>query len=329
MNFNFFNIYGAFKNELIKIPEIKGVSMFGGSIPGESMIIENAFVPNGSPVEDQQWFSAMFATHDIEKIMDIEFLEGHSFQVGSTVDSTGFILNESAVKALGWKDDILGRQLDQLNSNDGSVLQTGVVIGIVKDFHYRPLYEKIKPLVIRFGGGKLCIKIKSNYLTNTISEIENVWKGQFENAPFRYSFMDENFNHLYRKEYKFSRTIQYFSILAIFIACLGLLGLSSFATENRKKEIGIRKVNGATLFELLSLLTRDFTKLILIAFVIAVPISLFAGNSWLNNFAYQTEIGVGIFIVSGIFAFFVAILTIGYHTVKAALRNPVEVLRYE
>jgi putative ABC transport system permease protein len=329
MNFNFFNRYGTFKNELVKIPEISGISMFGGSIPGEMMIIENAFVPGGTPANDQQWFSAMFAIHDIEKIMDIEFLEGHSFQLGSSVDSTGFILNESAVKALGWEDDAIGRSLDQLNSNDGSILQTGEVIGIVKDFHYRPLYEKIKPLVIRFGGGKICIKIKSNNLPHTVSEIESVWNDQFENTPFRYSFMDDNFGNLYRKEYKFSKTIQYFSILAIFIACLGLLGLSSFATENRKKEIGIRKVNGANVVELLSLLTRDFTKLILIAYIIAIPIAFYTGISWLNNFAYHTEIGISIFILSGAIAFFVAIITIGYHTVKAALKNPVDALRYE
>jgi putative ABC transport system permease protein len=203
------------------------------------------------------------------------------------------------------------------------------VIGVVKDFHYRPLYEKIKPLVIRFGGGKISIKIKSTDLTSTISKIEDVWNNQFENTPFRYSFMDDNFNILYQKEYKFSKTIQYFSILAIFIACLGLLGLSSYATENRKKEIGIRKVNGATVIELLSLLTRDFTKLILIACFIAIPIAYYAGNAWLDNFAYQTRIGIGIFIISSCIAFFVAFLTISYHTVKAAVKNPVEALRYE
>lgn len=329
MNFNFFNRYGAFKNELNKISEVKGVAMFGGSIPGESMIIENAFVPQGSPVEEQQWFSAMFATHDFEKIMDIEFLDGHSFTVGSSVDSTGFILNESAVKALGWEQDVLGRTLNMLNSNNGTVLQTGEVIGVVKDFHYRPLYERIKPLVIRFGGGKICIKIASDHLTNTVSDIENTWKNQFEDTPFRYTFMDDNFNRLYQKEYKFSKTIQYFSILAIFIACLGLLGLSSFTTENRKKEIGIRKVNGATIFELLALLMKDFTRLILIAYLIAIPISLYAGHYWLNNFAYQTKIGIGIYIFSGLLAFLVAILTIGYHTIRAAFQNPVEVLRYE
>jgi putative ABC transport system permease protein len=320
MNFNFFNKYGSFKNELEKNTDIKAVSMLGGSIPGESMIMENAFVESGSPTEEQQWFSSMSAWHDMNHIMDIEFLKGHSFKVGSSVDSSGFIINESAVKALGW---------DQLNSNNGSVMQTGTVIGIVKDFDYRPLYEKIKPLVIRFGGGKLCIKIQSNNLNTAILQIENVWNEQFEGTPFRYSFMDDNFNTLYQKEHKFSKTIQYFSLLAIFIACLGLLGLSSYATENRKKEIGIRKVNGASVYELIKLLTKDFSKLIFIAYMIAIPIAYYAGTLWLENFAYQTEMGFYIFIVSGLIALIVAFLTIGYHTLRAALKNPVDAIRYE
>ena len=329
MNFNFFNRYGSFKNELEKNTDIKAVSMFGGSIPGESMIMENAFVESGSPAEEQQWFSSMAAWHDIDQIMDVEFIEGRSFQVGSSVDSTGFIINESAVKALGWGEDVIGRSLDQLNSNNGSIMQTGVVIGVVKDFHYRPLYEKIKPLVIRFGGGKLCIKIESDNLNTAILHIESTWNEQFEATPFRYSFMDDNFNTLYQKEHKFSKTIQYFSLMAIFIACLGLLGLSSYATENRKKEIGIRKVNGASVFELIKLLTKDFSKLILIAYLIAIPLAYYAGILWLENFAYQTGIGFYIFIISGLMAFFVAFITIGYHTLRAALKNPVDAIRYE
>ena len=166
-------------------------------------------------------------------------------------------------------------------------------------------------------------------LNETISEIEKVWNTQFEDTPFRYSFMDENFNVLYQKEDKFRKTIQYFSILAIFIACLGLLGLSSFETENRKKEIGIRKVNGARIWDLLALLTRDFSKLILLAYIIAIPLAYFAGNFWLSNFAYKTDIGILIFLVSGLVAFVIASFTTGYHTISAALKNPVESLRYE
>ena len=141
--------------------------------------------------------------------------------------------------------------------------------------------------------------------------------------------MDDNFDVLYAKEDKFSNTLKYFSILAIFIAALGLLGLSSYATESRKKEIGIRKVNGASIFGLLRLLTMDFTKLIGIAFIISVPVSYFFGEMWLNNFAYRTNIGFVIFIIAGFAALTIALLTVSYHTFRAALTYPVESLKFE
>ena len=329
VNFNFFNRLGTFKNEVVQIPEVKGVSMLGGSIPGLDVLIENAFVPSGAPTNEPNWFSAMFASHDFEKILNIEFLDGHSFQIGSSRDSAGYIINESAAKVLGWEKDVIGRPIDNINSNNGNIMATGEVIGLVKDFHYRPLYEKIKPLVIRFGGNKICIKSKSGNLNKTITEIEKAWMDQFENTPFRYSFMDDNFSNMYEKENKFIKTVQVFSIIAIFIACLGLLGLSSYSTENRTKEIGIRKINGASVFELLLLLTGDFSKLILLAFVIAAPLAYYAGNAWLGNFAYQTSISIEIFIISGCIAFVIAFITIGYHTIRAAIKNPVEAIRYE
>jgi putative ABC transport system permease protein len=163
----------------------------------------------------------------------------------------------------------------------------------------------------------------------TVSSIQNEWSKQFDGNPFRYSFLDDNFNQLYTKEDKFGRTIQYFSVLAVFIACLGLLGLSSYATESRKKEIGVRKVNGATTFELVTLLIKDFSILVLIAFVISIPVAYYFGSQWLDNFAYRTDIGILIFLVSGVVSLLLAILTVSYHTFKAARANPVQSLRYE
>ena len=217
----------------------------------------------------------------------------------------------------------------RLNRVTGPNQAIGEVIGLVKDFHYQPLYVPIKPLVIILGGNVLSVKIKSEDLPGTIASIQSKWTNQFEKEPFRYSFMDDNFNHIYAKEDNFSRTIQYFSVLAVFIACLGLLGLSSYATENRKKEIGVRKVNGATTFELVTLLIKDFSMLVLIAFVISVPVAYYFGSRWLDNFAYRTDIGVFIFILAGIVSLFLAVLTVSYHTIKAARANPVKSLRYE
>lgn len=175
----------------------------------------------------------------------------------------------------------------------------------------------------------LALKIRSNDLPETIAFIGSEWTKLFPGNPFRYSFMNENFDRLYRKEDSFSTTIQYFSGLAVFIACLGLLGLSSFTTENRRKEIGVRKVNGATTFQLVTLLIRDFSLLILIAFLISIPVAYYFGSLWLDNFAYKTSIGMFTFIVAGAVALVLAILTVSYHTIKAARANPVQSLRYE
>ena len=328
VNFNQRNQYTAFKNTLEANTTISAVTMMGGSIPGQEELFENAFVESGTPVEEQQWFSVFFAAHDFEKVLNLEFLQGHSFQIGNSVDSVGYIINEATARTLGWNDDVIGRSLDRVNGNN---VRTGTVIGLVKDYHYRSLYDPIKPLVIGLaqGGAKLCIKINSEDLKGTMEFIQEEWKSKFETTPFRYSFMDNDYDKLYEKEEKLSKVVQYFSALAIFIACLGLLGLSSFSTENRKKEIGIRKVNGATTFELLILLTKDFSKLVLMAFIISIPVSYYFGNLWLNDFAYRTDIGIDVFIVAGISALLIAIFTVSYHTIKVALKNPVNSLRYE
>ncbi len=325
--FNQFNKYNALKTELLKNNEIQAVSLLGGSVPGKAEVIENGFVANGTPAEQQQWFSAMFASHDFEKVLNVEFIQGHAFQIGSSTDSTGYIINESAAKALGWGSDVVGKRLDQ--AFNGNINGTGEVIGLVKDFHYQPLYVPIKPLVIRLGGNVLSIKVRSEDLQATVAYIQQEWNKQFQDNPFRYSFMDENFAQLYKKEDNFSKTIQYFSVLAVFIACLGLLGLSSYATEARRKEIGVRKVNGASTFELVTLLLKDFSVLVAIAFVIAVPVSWYFGTRWLDNFAYRTDIGVVVFIVSGIISLLLAVITVSYHTFRAARTNPVQSLRYE
>ena len=325
--FNLLNNYNAFKSELLRNHEIQAVTLLGGSVPGKEEVIENAFVPVGAPPEEQQWFSAMFTGHDFEKVLDVEFIQGHPFQPGNSIDSTGYIINESAAKALGWGDDVVGKELNQ--ALNGNITGSGIIIGLVKDFHYQPLYVPIKPLVIRLGGNVLTMKVRSTDLQATISAIETSWKKQYAGNPFRYSFMDENFSLLYRKEDNFSKTIQYFSFLAVFIACLGLLGLSSFTTENRRKEIGVRKVNGATTFELVRLLLKDFSLLILIAFAISIPVSYYFGNLWLDNFAYKTDIGIFIFLLAGAISLTLGMLTVSYHTIKAARANPVQSLRYE
>jgi putative ABC transport system permease protein len=327
-----FNKYAPFKNALESNSKIDAVTLMAGSIPGQDELIEHAFIEEGQEVEEQRWFSVFFASYDFEKVLNLEFIDGHGFIPGRAIDSVGYIINQATAREMGWKEnEVIGKTLDRINSTEGTSLQKGTVIGLVKDYHYRPLYDPIKPLVIglALGGSKLCVKIKSEDLRGTVAEIENLWKEQFEGIPFRYSFMDSDFDKLYAKEESLGTVVRYFSILAIFIACLGLLGLSSFSTETRKKEIGIRKVNGASTIQLLAMLTKDFSKLVLIAFIISIPIAWYFGNLWLNDFAYKTEIGFGVYFIGGISALFIALITVSYHTIRAALSNPVRSLRYE
>jgi putative ABC transport system permease protein len=324
--------YETFKNALESKSNISAVTLMGGSIPGQNELIEHAFIAEGQEIEDQQWFSVFFAHYDFEKVLNLEFLYGHSFTPGSSIDSMGYVINEATAKAMGWKvEEAIGKTLDRINSTDGSSLQKGRVIGVVKDYHYRPLYDPIKPLVMGLNafGNKMCIKISSTDVKQSLAEIESLWKARFDGVPFRYSFLDKDFDQLYSREESMGKIVRYFSILAIFIASLGLLGLSSFSTETRKKEIGIRKVNGASTFELLLMLTKDFSRLILIAFIIAIPVAWYFGNLWLSDFAYKAQIGVGVYAVGGLSALLIALVTVSYHTIRAALSNPVKSLRYE
>lgn len=322
-----FNQYPALRSELLKNHEVKHVTLLGATVPGNAELMENAFAPASQGTSQQQFFSVMNAAHDFEKLLNLEFIEGHGFEMGNATDSAGYIINESAAKAMGWTGDVVGRSMSQIIN--GNVAATGTVIGLVKDFHYRPLYEPIKPLVISFGGNTVSVKVQSADLQKTVAAIESVWVKQMNGSPFRYSFMDSNFDQLYRKEDKFSTTIQYFCALAIFIACLGLLGLSAYTAESRRKEIGIRKVNGASTFSLLKLLTAEFSLLVVIAFVIAVPIAWYFSGLWLANFAYKTTMDPFTFIVAGMISLVLAVITVSYHTLKAARGNPVESLRYE
>jgi len=327
-----FQEYIPFKNTLEAKANIDAVTLMSGSIPGQDELIEHAFIEDGTEIESQQWFSVFFTSFDFEKVLNLEFLDGHTFLPGSSVDSSGYIINEATAKALGWtNDDAIGKTLDRINSTDGRSLQKGEVIGLVKDYHYRPLYDPIKPLVIglnRFGN-KMVIKIKGENLKETVAEINALWNEQFDGVPFRYSFLDSDFDQLYAREDNLGKIVRYFSVLAIFIASLGLLGLSSFSIETRKKEIGIRKVNGASTLELLLMLTKDFSKLVLIAFIVSIPVAWYFGNLWLNDFAYKTQIGIGVFLAGGFSAFVIALLTVSYHTFRAALSNPIKSLRYE
>ncbi len=324
------NNYEPMKNALLNHPGIQAVSRIGGSVPGTSDGIANAYVPEGMSADKPMWIGMLTASHDIEAVLDLEFVSGRTFSKDFPTDSEeAFLINEAAAKEFGWDaSSALGKKLDRVRTN-GSIRQSGKVVGVVKDFHYQSLHESLKALVIRFGGHRMAVRLNAGNVNAGMAHIRETW-GQFITAwPLSFQFLDKNLERLYRSEESLSLIIQYFTLLAIFIACLGLFGLASFTTENRTKEIGVRKVLGASVPGLILLISREFTRLVFIAFLIAAPLGYWVMNKWLGNFAYRIDIGAWVFLSAGALALGIALLTISYQAIKVALSNPVDALRYE
>jgi putative ABC transport system permease protein len=342
------------KAELLKNPAITAVSG-SRNVPGSPM--NNIYFMFEQPTGmEPKLITTMFVDYDYLKLMDIPILEGINYeqQMSLRLDSSIFIIpNESAVNALGyaytsncqpnncatpenlagvigWNTRAVGKRVN--TSLSFPPVRKGECIGVVRDFHTASLHENIPPMVFsltRKGFTNLSIKLHTNDIAGTISYVQKVFGTFSKGYPFNYSFLDETFNKQYAKEERTGVLFSWFSGLCVFISCLGLMGLASFSTIQRTKEIGIRKISGAGIRDIVILLSRDFMKLVFVAFIIAVPISWFAMNRWLQNFAYQTEIGVVIFIIAGVSAIAIALITISFHTFKAASSNPADVLKYE
>ena len=237
------------------------------------------------------------------------------------------VLNRAAVKLFGYSSpqQIIGKKFDQWG-------RKGTIVGVMEDFHFRSLQEEIKPLSMRIeldNCGLISVNVKASNLPATIAAIENKWKAMVPNRPFSYYFLDEFFDKQYRTEDRFGKLFFNFALLAIFISCLGLLGLASYSTLQRTKEIGIRKVMGASVAAILNLLSKDFLRLVLMSFIIASPIAWYFMHKWLESFAYRVGIGWWVFVLAGVLAFVIAILTITLQALKAAMANPVKSLRTE
>jgi putative ABC transport system permease protein len=237
------------------------------------------------------------------------------------------IINEATVRKLGYgsAQEAIGKRFQQRGN-------TGLIIGVVKDFHFHSLHEEIAPLTIMISPGFftfLTLSVQSNNLQATIKRLEAKWHHMAPGLPLVYYFSDEVFNAQYIAEQRFGKLFACFAVLAIFISCLGLLGLTSFNTVQRTKEIGIRKVLGASVNNIIVLLSKEFLKLVAIAAVVAFPLGWWAMNSWLNDFAYRIDIRWWVFAVSGAIAVITASVTIGVLAVKAAIANPVKSLRTE
>jgi putative ABC transport system permease protein len=255
----------------------------------------------------------------------MEMAEGRFFSKDFESDSKeGFILNEAAIKAMAL-DSPLGKRFSSFGKD-------GRIIGVIKDFNYKSLHSEIEPLILlmeprgyRYG----CIRISSENIEGTIAHLESTWNKFSAGFPFDYTFLDDRIDNLYRSEQRVGTVFNYFTILVIFISCLGLFGLASFTTEQRTKEIGIRKVLGAPVSSILLLLSKEFAKWVLLANIIAWPAAFLIMNKWLESFAYRTGIGLQTFFLSAGLALAIALVTVSYQCIRAALSNPVDSLKYE
>ncbi|MEI9908191.1 MAG: FtsX-like permease family protein [Bacteroidota bacterium] len=237
-----------------------------------------------------------------------------------------YIINESAAKALGWKPgEAIGKKMFLGEQ------RPGIVKGVIKDFHFASLHNPIEPLVLFPGGwgNILMVKVSGNDLSKTIAFMQNKWKQLAPHRPFEYRFMDEDFNKLYDSELRTAKVFNIFSAIAILLACLGLFGLSAYSARQRIKEIGIRKVLGASAGSITFLLSNSFIKLVLIAFIIAIPLVWFVMNKWLQDFAYRISISWWMFALAGLLALVIALITVSFQAIKAAVANPVKSLRAE
>lgn len=268
-------------------------------------------------------FEVLGGGYDLIETLGIKMKDGRSFSRKFGLDSSGIIFNEAAIENMGISDP-LGKTVMVWGSKR-------TIIGVVKNFHFESLYEPMKPFFFLFkpAANNILVKIKIGHTQETLAGLEKIYRTYNLGIPFEYRFLDESYQELYAAEQRVSVLSKYFAILAIIISCLGLFGLAAFTAERRIKEIGIRKVLGASVSGIVTMLSRDFIKLVLIGILIASPVAWYVLNNWLGKFAYRIEIGWWVFLLTGVLAIVIALITVSFQSIKAALVNPVKSLRSE
>lgn len=316
------------KTTLQQHPSVVQAAASAG-LPGRLRLIDSyAISTPGAPANEQQDMLVMGVDYDFMDLLELNLLEGRGFSEAFSTDADhAFIVNEAAAQLMGW-DEAVGQPLF-LNEGDG---KTGVVIGVVEDFHLRSLHHSIEPLVIHVWPERhsfLSIRTEAANFLETIAFAETTWASFVPDQPFDYVFLDEAFGAQYATDIRISEVFTYFSILAIFIACLGLFGLALFTTQQRTKEVGIRKVLGASAQSVMFLITRAFLQLVGIAFLLAIPLAYLGTHRWLQDFSYAITPSPALFLISGLLAFLVAGITVGTLALRTAFANPIDALRTE
>jgi putative ABC transport system permease protein len=320
----------SLKSELLTRPEIINVTTVS-NIPGGGSR-QNVFGPAGASPKDAPLICAINVDQDFVPTMKLELVAGRNFSNQFATDAMqSIIINEMTAKKFDW-DNPIGKQITEWTQ--GSPTKT--VIGVVKDYHFNSLHNKIQPLIIENEPpgenhwiNYFMVSIAGTNIHSSLDFIQSVLENKNSPFPYEYFFLEENFNNYYQQERQLSRIFSYFTSIAIFLACLGLLGLATYTAEQRTKEIGVRKVLGATIRSIIFLLSKEFMKWVLIANLIATPIAWYATSKWLQNFAYRIDLTIWPFLLAGLLAFSSAFLTVTWQAIRAATANPVEALRYE
>jgi putative ABC transport system permease protein len=328
------SIYGRMKNELSSHPSIAQVSQSVFAI-GEGWI-QADYRDNNKTVRP---FMMNIVDVDFLKTMKADIIAGRDFSKEITSDiSQGIIVNEALVKEYGWKEP-LGQRLP------GPNFPAHQVVGVVADFNYESLHTPVKPLVLALSDSllkgtdnvmfqassrrKVMVRAKQGNLQETVALLEQTWKKAAPNLPFNFSFVDETLNNQYRREIRLNNMMNYATGFAIFISCMGLFSLATLAVQKRRREIGVRKVMGASVQRIVLMFSREFAILVLLSFLVAAPLAYYLMHQWLQDFEYQINISIWIFLLAGGLSLLIALITVSYQVVKAALANPVNALRSE
>jgi len=312
------------KQLLTTIPGVNSASL-SSSVPGTANDRFVTFIDDKQNLQQQVQAEAYYVDGDFLNQYGIKVIVGRGIAKQFATDDKAMLINEAMVKKMGFAnaDEAIGKRFKQFKAD-------GTIVGVVKDFHFHSSMELVQPMVIRPINGFftcLTLDVNSSNIQQTISAVEKQWKQIAPGLPFVYFFEDEAYNNQYISQLRFGRLFVCFSVLAILISCLGLLGLSAFSTAQRKKEIGIRKILGASAASITVLLSRDLVRLIIVALLVASPLSWWVMHRWLQTFAYRINISLWVFVFSGSAALVIALLTISFQSVKAAIVNPVKSLR--
>jgi putative ABC transport system permease protein len=317
--------YESLKDELLKKTGIKKVSV-SSSLPTSGVILTTDKVSwEGKDPEDTFVMEVTSVGYDFIETFDMQMVKGRSFSKKySSDEEEAVVINETAMKIIGMEDPV-GKQLF---FGDSAV----TVIGVVKDYHFKSLHSEIEPLMMAIVPSLyryVFVKLDTGNIPAAMIRIEAAWKAVFPDTPFEYHFLDEDYERLYRSEQRMGTLFDHFAVLAVVISCLGLFGLASFMAEKRTKEIGIRKVLGASISGIVLMLNKEFTKWVLVANVVAWPVAFYAMSKWLEGFAYRINLDIWIFLLAALVAYAIAVGTVSYQSVKAAVSNPADSLRYE